>query len=81
MLKTQKEELKQEEKPLFEEKDTSKPDYKFVPGNHLWKQEGYYLVCYGCELSHAVWIGPDKMMVGVDDNGPIVKSRKELGIV
>jgi hypothetical protein len=75
------EELKPEEQPKFEEKDMAKPDYKFVPGNHLWKQEGYYLVCYGCELSHAVWIGEDKLMVGVDSNGPIVKTRKELGMV
>jgi hypothetical protein len=69
-----------EEQPKFEERDLSKPDFKFVPGNHLWKQEGYYLTCYGCDLSHAVWIGPDKLMVGVDDKGPILKTRKELGM-
>lgn len=67
-----------EEQPLFEDKDLSKPDYKFVPGNHLWKQQGYYLICYGCELSHAVWIGADKLMIGADDKGPILKLRKEL---
>lgn len=79
--KIPKEELKPEEQPKFEERDISKPDYKFVPGNHLWKQEGYYAVCYGCELSHAVWLGPDKLIVGVDDKGPIIKTRAELGMV
>lgn len=78
--KIPEEELKPEEQPKFEERDTSKPDYKFVPGNHLWKQEGYYLVCNNCELSHAVWIGENKIMVGVDDKGPILKTRAELGM-
>ena len=71
----------QQDKPLFEEKDIKSPDFKFVPGNHLWKQQGYYIVCYGCELEHAVWLGPDKLMVGVNDKGPIIKTRKELGMV
>jgi hypothetical protein len=67
-----------QDKPLSEERDVSQPDYKFVPGNHLWKQQGPYLVCYGCELQHAVWVGVDKLMVGVNDKGPIIKDRSEI---
>ena len=74
----QKENENPEERPLVEEKDLSKPDYKFVPGNHLWKQQGPYVICFSCELQHASWIGMDKLMVGVDDNGPILKTRKEV---
>jgi len=70
------------DQPLFEERDTKCPDFKFVPGNHLWKQQGYYLVCYSCDLSHAVWIGADKLMVGVNKKGkPILKLRSEIGMV
>jgi len=70
------------DRSLFEERDTKCPDFKFVPGNHLWKQQGYYLVCYSCDLSHAVWIGADKLMVGVNKKGkPILKLRSEIGMV
>jgi hypothetical protein len=65
---------------LTEERSWDRPDFSFVPGFHNWKQQGYYLICYSCELTHAVWIGRDKMMVGVDDKGPILKTRKELGM-
>lgn len=71
----------EEEKPIIEEKDWSKPDYVFLPkGNHLYRQEGYYLVCTSCDLMHAVYIGKDRIMVGEDGGQPILKTRKELGI-
>jgi hypothetical protein len=65
-----------------EELNFEKPDYIFQPnGFHLYRQEGYYLVCRGCELVHAVYIGSEKIMVGQDEKGqPIIKSRKELGM-
>ena len=72
---------KKEKQPLFEERDTKSPDFKFIPGNHLWKQQGYYAICFSCDLEHAIWLGPDKLMVGVNDKGPIIKTRKELGMV
>ena len=55
--------------------DFNNPDYTFVPkGNHEWRQRGPYLVCLSCELQHAVWIGVEKQMVGVDKKGqPILK--------
>ena len=63
--------------------DFTKPDFSFTPkGNHEWQQRGYYLVCQNCELEHAIFIGALKIMVGVDDSGqPLLKTRKELGMV
>jgi len=54
-----------------------KPEFTFIPkGIHNWRQEGPYLVCRSCEIHHAVYIGMEKMMVGIDENGnPILKSR------
>jgi len=60
-----------------------KPDFVFVPkGRHEWRQRGPYLVCMSCEIQHAVWIGMDKLMTGIKKDGmPILKTRKELGMV
>ena len=68
------------EEQIEEVLDFNKPDFSFVPApNHEWRQKGPYLVCYSCEIQHAVWIGMDKIMVGVDEKGfPILKTRKEL---
>lgn len=70
------------EEPIQETLDFNSPSFTFVPKEtHEWRQKGYYLVCVSCELQHAVFIGPDKIMVGVDEKGsPIIKSRKELGM-
>lgn len=58
--------------------DFTKPDYQFTPGAyHDWRQQGYYLVCKSCEIQHATWIGPDKLLVGYNDKlQPIIKLRK-----
>ena len=65
--------LKSEEKAY----DFDKPEFVFTPkGFHNWKQEGPYVVCRSCEIEHAIFIGMEKMMVGIDDEGrPILKSR------
>lgn len=78
----QKDRQKNEEE-IKEELDFNKPDYAFIPnGVHMWRQEGYYLVCHSCDLTHAVFIGKDKVMVGEDEKGsPILKTRKELKMV
>ncbi len=61
--------------------DFNKPDFTFIPkGSHEWKQRGPYLVCMSCEIQHAVWIGTEKIMVGMNKKGPILKTRKELGM-
>lgn len=50
---------------------------KFIPlGNCEYRQQGPYLICYSCQLQHAVYVGMEKMMVGVDGEGkPILKDR------
>lgn len=65
--------LKTEEKAY----DFDKPEFVFTPkGVHNWKQEGPYVVCRSCEIEHAIFIGMEKMMVGIDDEGrPILKPR------
>ena len=62
--------------------DFNKPTYSFVPkGNHDWRQQGPYLVCKSCELQHAVWVGMEKIMVGINKEGkPILKKRDEVGM-
>ena len=73
-----KEEIKQE----VEEYDFSKPNFMFIPsGNHQWSQQGYYAICHSCELQHAIFIGKDKMLVGIKEGKPVFKTRKELGMV
>src|SRR4030042_369476 len=55
-----------------------KPDFVFLPkGNHDWRQQGYYIVCKSCEIEHASWVGPKKILVGLDEKGqPLFKNRK-----
>jgi len=74
------EELKKDE--TLEELDFNNPTYSFIPsGYHEYYQQGYYLVCKSCELSHAIYIGSEKVMVGKDKKGnPILKKRKEVGL-
>lgn len=75
-----KDEIKQEDP--YETADLDQPAFKFIPtGRHSYRQEGYYLVCRSCELHHAVFIGPEKVMVGEDEKGtPILKSRLEFTV-
>ena len=73
-LKTKQEENEKPEGEIF---DFNKPDFSFIPkGRHLWKQQGYYIICHSCDLSHAVFIGSKKIMVGENEKGePIFKVR------
>jgi len=52
-----------------------RPDFKFVPkGNHEWRQQGPYIICKSCELQHGIWIGTEKRLVGLKENGePILE--------
>ena len=63
-----------------EKKEPGKPDFVFIPkGRHEWRQQGYYLICKSCDLDHAVYIGPEKLMVGINKKGePILKNRKNI---
>jgi hypothetical protein len=64
------------EEQISEGIDFSKPDFGFKPKEyHEWRQRGPYLVCTSCDLEHAVYIGMDKILVGLDEKGPILKKR------
>lgn len=62
---------------LEEVLDFTKPNFSFIPkGSHQWKQHGPYLVCKSCDLDHAVYIGMEKIMIGLNEKGqPILKNR------
>lgn len=66
-----------EEEENIEVLDFNKPNYEFIPkGSHEFSQRGPYLLCKACDLEHAVYIGMEKIMVGVGDDGqPILKNR------
>jgi hypothetical protein len=63
--------------------DVAKPSFTFKPnGHHSYCQQGPYLGCKSCEVQHAAWVGIDKILCGFDEKDqPIIKTRKELGIV
>lgn len=60
--------------------DFTKPTYEFRPeAHHSYKQQGPYLVCKGCEITHSVWVGIEKVLSGFDREGqPILKNKKEV---
>lgn len=47
---------------------------KVQKAQHTWKQRGIWLVCTSCDNSHAVYIGPNKLLVNVENGKPIFKS-------
>lgn len=53
------------------------PSFSFVPkGYHEWRQRGPYAVCTSCELEHALYIGMDQTLIGIDKQGqPILKKK------
>lgn len=70
----------EEEKPVkgeSEELNFENPSFTFKPSEqHDWRQQGPYLVCKSCEIQHAVYIGMDKILTGLDSEGkPILKKR------
>lgn len=56
------------------------PSYTFKPNeSHEWKQQGPYAICKSCELVHAVFIGMEKIIVGINEKGqPILKARNSI---
>lgn len=59
---------------LVEDLDFNKAK-QFVPENCTWVQRGIYIVCTSCELQHAVYIGTDKMLVGMRDGKPLLQEK------
>ena len=70
-------EQNQNEEPIEEVLDFTKPDFTFEPKEHHdWRQQGPYLVCKSCEIEHASYIGMEKILVGLNEEGqPILKPR------
>lgn len=74
---------KQQAEPLEEVVEEIKGDSelmnditRFPAGRHEWRQQGTFLVCRGCPLTHAVHVGIDRIMVGEDEDGkPIMRKR------
>lgn len=75
MDQTNEEEPKDESE--HEDVDFSRPSFIFTPKeHHEWRQQGPYVVCKSCELQHASWIGMEKILTGIDEEGrPILKNR------
>lgn len=75
--------MEKNERPDEEILDFTKPTYVFTPkGSHEWRQQGYYIICKSCDLEHAVWVGAEKVLVGISEGGePNFKTRKELGML
>lgn len=49
---------------------------KFFSTKKVWRQRGFWLVCTNCPHDTAIWLGPDKIMVGEDENGkPILENK------
>jgi hypothetical protein len=67
--------LKKEEQAY----DFDNPEFTFIPkGIHNWRAEGIYLVCRSCEIHHAVYIGPNKIFIGIDSDGkPMLVDSEE----
>lgn len=65
------------ENQLISEGEQLQPDYTFTPKEvHDWRQQGPYLVCKGCEIEHAQYVGMNKVLVGVREDGtPILNNR------
>lgn len=60
-----------------EELDFNSPSFTFSPSaNHEWRQRGYFLICYSCELQHAVFVGADKILTGFAEDGTPIMSKK-----
>ena len=55
-------------------------DYQTFPqGNHVWRQQGPYIICKECPLHHAIYVGMERLLVGIDDKGnPILKNRSVI---
>lgn len=58
----------------------SQPAFFFKPNEyHDWRQKGPFLVCKSCDIEHAVFVGIEKRLVGLDDKGrPILKKVSDL---
>lgn len=66
-----------EQEEIVEQLDFNNPSFVFAPKEHHdWRQQGPYLVCKSCEVQHAAYVGTEKILTGLNDEGqPIFKKR------
>lgn len=71
------EEIDIQQEPFSEVVDFNNPSFVFVPKEtHEWRQKGFFLECRSCEITHATYIGPDKILIGISKEGlPLFKNR------
>ena len=69
--------MEEKDDSVSEQLDFNKPDFVFIPNDHHeWRQQGPYLVCKSCEIEHATYIGMEKILVGLNEDGqPILENR------
>ena len=76
-LMSKNENYETENEPLVETVDFNNPSFIFVPKEtHNWRQKGFFIECRSCDITHAVYIGPEKLLVGIEKDGtPLFKNR------
>lgn len=81
-MKDKEEHEEEYKEEITETLDFTKPDYIFTPkGHHEWRQQGPYCICKTCDIHHAIYIGVEKVLVGIDELGaPILKKRVDVGV-
>jgi len=69
--------MEEKNEPETEVLDFTKPDFNFIPkGSHEWRQQGYYIICKSCDLEHAVWIGSERILTGINEKGEPILTRR-----
>lgn len=71
--------MNEHDDPLHFDIDRSQLTPQTKPGmaGHEWRQQGPYLRCNSCPLSHAVYVGIEVMLVGFDETGlPVLKRMR-----
>lgn len=71
------EELDIQNEPISEVVDFNNPSFVFTPKEtHQWRQKGFFLECRSCDINHGVYVGPDKILIGISEDGtPLFKNR------
>lgn len=68
-----------EQKADFDTLNFDNPEFSFVPkGTHNWRQRGYYIHCDSCDLGHGVFIGAEKVLVGINEIGHPILTKKHI---
>ena len=45
---------------------------------HQWVQQGYSIICKSCPLRHSCFIGPNHLLVGMDEEGLPIFAKREF---